>query len=80
MSAGEGTSTPPREARVRDPGACGPDPRGVFILLGGYSLRELAPSGIACPAIDEKMMALYLSYFISKGFISKPDTVLKSPL
>ena len=34
--------------------------------------EKLAPAGVVCPGIDEKMMALYLSYFISKGFLKPP--------
>jgi|SRR5262245_4518671 len=37
-----------------------------------YTLKTLAPSGIMCPEVDERLMALYLSYFISKGYISPP--------
>ena len=34
--------------------------------------KALANSGIVCPEIDEKMMALYLSYFISQGYLRPP--------
>jgi thioester reductase-like protein len=34
--------------------------------------KELTPGGIVCPDIDARMMALYLSYFISKGYLRPP--------
>lgn len=36
------------------------------------SLKELSASGVHCPDIDQRMMALYLAYFTSKGYIRRP--------